>query len=63
MKIQIISTILGALICCASCSSVSKEGTIKTSLNTDLCVYGASGAGISAAVAAAREGNSSIIIV
>jgi hypothetical protein len=62
MKIQFISAILGALICCASCSSVSEEGTIKTSLNTDVCIYGASGAGINAALAVAREGYSSIII-
>ena len=62
MRIQFISTILGVLICCTSCSSVPEEGTIKTSLNTDLCVYSASGAGICAAVAAAREGYSSVII-
>jgi hypothetical protein len=62
MKTPFISTILGVLICCASCSPVSKEGTVKTSLSTDLCVYSASGAGINAAVAAAREGYSSVII-
>ena len=62
MKIQFISTILGVLIYCTSCSKVPEEGTVKTSLNTDLCVYSASGAGINAALAAAREGYSSVII-
>ncbi len=35
---------------------------IKTTIESDLCVYGASGAGINAAVAAAREGLSVVII-
>jgi hypothetical protein len=38
------------------------DGDIIRRLESDLCVYGASGAGIAAAVAAAREGNSVIIL-
>ena len=38
------------------------EGVIKSKIETDICVYGASGAGIAAATAAAREGFSVVII-
>ncbi len=37
-------------------------GKIETIINSDICVYGASGAGILAAVASAREGLSVVII-
>lgn len=39
-----------------------KPGHIRTSLETDMCVYGASVAGVAAAVAAAREGYSVVIV-
>lgn len=45
-----------------SFSNDNKESVINMSLEADLCVYGASGAGIAAAVAAAREGCSVVII-
>ena len=45
-----------------SYSSASGQKPITTRLESDICVYGASGAGIAAAVAAAREGYSVVII-
>jgi len=38
--------------------SFSQKNTIESNIIADICVYGASGAGIFAAVAAAREGYS-----
>src|SRR5690625_2370879 len=43
-------------------SEVMIDGVIKTTHDVDLCVYAASGAGVLAAVAAAREGHSVVII-
>jgi len=40
----------------------TEHGDIKIVLQSDVCVYGASGAGIAAACAAAREGNSVTVI-
>ncbi len=49
-------------LACTSQKSSDNKTEITKGFKTDLCVYGASGAGISAAVAAAREGYSVIII-
>lgn len=43
-------------------SGKSVENTITTRIEADVCVYGASGSGIAAAVAAAREGYSVVIV-
>jgi hypothetical protein len=61
MKNPILLTVL-IFFTLFSCTSDSDKGTIKTELSADLCVYRATGAGINAAVAAAREGYSSIIV-
>lgn len=60
-----INIVLGFLILLSSINSYSRDFTksfIKMRLEADLCVYGASSAGIAAAVAVAREGYSVIII-
>lgn len=49
-------------LACTSQKNSDNKTEITKGFKTDLCVYGASGAGISAAVAAAREGYSVIII-
>ena len=54
--------IISALICCISQISIAEKNTIETIIKADLCVYGASGAGIAAAVATAREGYTVVII-
>lgn len=51
--------ILLHLICL---NSILIADPIKTTIESDVCVYGASGAGINAAIAAAREGFSVVII-
>lgn len=56
------AVILFTLICCIAVTSNAQKGKIETIINTDVCVYGASGPGVAAAVAAAREGNSVVII-
>ena len=64
MKKQI-KIILGFLLLFSGASTYSDDITehvINMRLEADLCVYGASGAGIAAAVAAAREGYSVVII-
>ena len=61
-KIKIIFSFLILLSAGNSCSEDLKERVIYTRLEADLCVYGASGAGIAAAVAVARKGYSVVII-
>jgi hypothetical protein len=62
MKRHIKMIIISALICCISQISRAEKNTIETIIKADLCVYGASGAGIAAAVATAREGYTVVII-
>ena len=54
--------IISAMICCITQISKAEKNTIETIIKADLCVYGASGAGIAAAVATAREGYTVVII-
>lgn len=64
MKRQIrflFSLIISTVIILSFSYDTGKE-TIKTKLEADICVYGASGAGINAAVAAAREGLSVVVV-
>lgn len=62
MKRLINTILIIATLFAAGCKSGSAPGKIGNELESDVCVYGASGAGISAAVAVAREGHSVIII-
>lgn len=48
--------------CKSQKTEIDSEGNIFNRLESDVCIYGASGAGIAAAVAAAREGYSVTII-
>lgn len=43
-------------------NSSAQQGTIQTSISTDVCVYGATGAGIAAATAVARDGYSVVVV-
>ncbi len=61
-RIFIHLAIIIAILILPSCKSKSGEGNINKNLEADVCVYGASGPGIAAAVAVAREGYSVIII-
>ena len=55
--------ILISLLVPSGCkNNTGEDGNIKNRYESDLCVYGASGPGIAAAVAAAREGKSVVII-
>ncbi len=55
--------VFGPLVFCpVNGKTAETGGVIKTELQADVCVYGASGAGILAAVAAAREGHSVVIV-
>lgn len=45
-----------------NCYANNNQNNVKTRIETDICVYGATGAGINAAIAAAREGLSVVII-
>jgi hypothetical protein len=60
--IKVVLSILLLLTSRVSYSDNADGRPITTKLEADLCVYGASGAGIAAAVAAAREGYSVVII-
>jgi len=60
--VQIICCVIIAFINTISCPVISAESVINTRIESDVCVYGASGPGIAAAVAAAREGLSVVII-
>ncbi len=62
--IQAIAVVLMLVLPVCKSSEYEKDsgGNNVNKFETDLCVYGASGAGITAAVAAAREGNSVIIL-
>ena len=51
-----------ALICLCSITLKAQHGVIDETISADVCVYGASGPGIAAATAAARDGNSVVII-
>ncbi len=55
-------TFLMIIFSLISTSAISQSGKIKTRMETDLCVYGATGAGIFTALAAAREGYSVVIV-
>jgi hypothetical protein len=62
---KFINVILSIILLLVFRQSFSADGTgspINTRIEADLCIYGASGAGIAAAVAAAREGYSVVII-
>ena len=62
MKINIVIGILMFFSTVNVYSDNSNKSVIYSRLEADLCVYGASGAGIAAAVATAREGYSVVII-
>ena len=61
-QIGIILSFLLFFSCGSTYSKDSAGSVINTRLEADICVYGASGAGIAAAVAAAREGYSVVVI-
>lgn len=61
-KKALILVLITSVVSCFSSRDGALKGDITKKLKSDICVYGASGAGIAAAVAAAREGNSVIII-
>jgi hypothetical protein len=61
-QIKIILSFLLLFLSGGTYSHGFTESVITMRLESDLCVYGASGAGIAAAVAAAREGYSVVII-
>ena len=50
------------LFCSTTALVFSQKSTIETIFKVDICIYGASGAGITAAVAAAREEHSVVIV-
>ena len=62
MKKLIVACLLLLTFGKAFSSGKSVENTITTRVEADVCVYGASGPGIAAAVAVAREGYSVIIV-
>lgn len=62
MNKYVLPTIIIVFLSYVSPFANASEGTIKRSLDADVCIYGASGPGIVAAVAAAREGYSVVII-
>lgn len=59
---KIIAVYLTVLICLIATAANAQKGTIDEVITTDVCVYGGNGPGIAAATAAARDGNSVIII-
>jgi hypothetical protein len=58
----IIAILTASLVISRPLPTHADEGTIRTTLEVDVCVTGATGAGVLAAVAAAREGYSVVVV-